>query len=119
MAGICGGFPRARLRGARVGWRGGSGERLAFGAVFFIADRIREPGSEEMHAMLEDTERERMGLEMVLAGLEQGLAFMPEGSVSSRALLPLAADLRHRIEVLAPPEPRRRRDRVGRRWHAW
>lgn len=36
----------------------------------------------------EERERERAGLEMVLAGLEQGLAFMPPGCDAARALGP-------------------------------
>lgn len=53
------------------------------------------PGSPEQ-------ERERHGLEMVYAGIQQGLEFMPPGSLWSRSLQPLAVTLE---EVLAGDQP--------------
>jgi hypothetical protein len=46
----------------------------------------------------DDAMREREGLEMVAAGLRQGLMWMPASCSSRRALQPLLADLEQRLE---------------------
>ena len=46
---------------------------------------------------MQDTEREREGLAMVLAGLRQGLEWMGETSPSYRSLVPLMHDLEWRL----------------------
>lgn len=45
-------------------------------------------------------EREIHGLEMVLAGLRQGLAFMPAGCFSEQVLRPFEGTLERRVRAL-------------------
>ena len=47
---------------------------------------------------MQDTEREREGLAMILAGLRQGLEWMGETSPSYRSLEPLMQDLEWRLD---------------------
>jgi hypothetical protein len=66
-------------------------------------------GHEGTRTMIdEDTQNELAGLQEVLRGLNSGLARMPAGSVSERALRWLPGDLVHRIEelyLLVPRQP--------------
>lgn len=48
----------------------------------------------------EKVEREMHGLEMIRAGIVQGLAMMPKKSVGAKAFRPLVADLDYRIGLL-------------------
>lgn len=70
----------------------------------------------------EDRVREREGLEMVLAGIRQGLAFMPDECASARAFGPLVPEIEGRLEVLEAQGMPAQRLRVGharsRRRHA-
>jgi hypothetical protein len=82
------------------------------------ADVTADGGGRRMQHSEQEAERERDGLTMVLAGLRQGLALMPEESASARSLAPLAASLEERIADLSQLVPRRRRVCRQRRSHA-
>src|SRR5690349_16373736 len=64
----------------------------------------------------DERERELMGLEMILGGLRQGLAIMPEACDSARSFSSLPAYVEERLADLgSPAEPRRRAARRFRR----
>lgn len=49
---------------------------------------------------MQDAQREIEGIQMVLAGLTQGCAWMPTGCASERSLKPLEGYLRDRVILL-------------------